>query len=81
MQGALTEAARSWVFLEGGKAGVAKLMKGRDFRPVSIEGPQVGPACWITAIGADRGGIAMLDTGGHVHWVGWEEITNQQGKP
>ena len=68
--------ARAWVALLGGKTGVAKVMKFRNFRPCPIEGPQVGRACWITAIGADRGGIALLDTGGHVHWVNWEEIDN-----
>lgn len=70
----IQEAAKSWVFLLGGVAGVAKVMKFRNFRPCPIEGPQVGRACYITAIGADRSGLALLDTGGHVHWVNWNEI-------
>ena len=76
IQAALVSTAFAWVKLLGGKAGVAKVMKFRSFRPCPIEGPQVGRACHVTAIGADRGGIAMLDTGGHVHWVNWEEIDN-----
>lgn len=77
---ALVETARSWVFLLGGKAGVAKVMKFRNYQPCAIQGPQVGPACFVHAIGADRGGIAMLDSGGHVHWVEWGEINQQQGE-
>lgn len=76
MNPAILETARSWVSLMGGKPGVAKVMKFRSYWPCAIQGPEVGVHCRIHAIGADRGGIALLDTGGTVHWVEWEALQN-----
>lgn len=74
----LVQTALSWVSLLGGERGVARVMKARGFRPCPIEGPDVGRCCRIHAIGADRNGVCMLDSGGTVHWVEWDQIRTEK---
>ena len=74
IQMTITDFARKWVKDSGGKREVAKLMKARDYAPVPVDGPEISPSVGIHAVGADRGGVALLDSGGHVHFVQWSEV-------
>lgn len=70
----MIEAARRWVASFPSRKSLGEAVRANEFRPFPFDGPQAGPACWVVAISADRTGVYLLDSGGGIHRVAWEEL-------